>query len=123
MSFAAGRLRHRVRIDRRVESRDVYGGVALTWAPLTGVAATSTVWAAIEPLSVREFITAAAQESQISARITIRARPGLDATLRLVHIVNGVDGPIYNPAGFLSDKDSGLEYVTAPCSEGTNDGQ
>lgn len=123
MSLAAGRLRHRVRIDRRVQTRDAFGGVVVTWAPLTGTAATSTVWAEIVPLSVREFIVSAAQESQLTTRITIRARAGLDATLRLVHLVNGVDGPIYNPAGFLADKESGLEYVTAPCSEGTSDGQ
>lgn len=123
MALAAGRLRHRVRIDRRVESRDAFGGVVVTWEPITGSASTSTVWAAIEPLSVREFMAAAAQESQITTRITIRARAGLNAALRLVHVVDGADGPIYNPAGFLPDKDSGLEYVTAPCSEGITDGR
>ncbi len=117
MTLSAGRLRHRVRIDARSEARDAFGTVIVSWVPV------ATVWAAIEPLSVREFIATAAQESQLTTRITIRARAGLDATLRLVHLVNGVAGAIYNPAGFLADKESGLEYVTAPCSEGTNDGQ
>ena len=29
---------------------------------------------------------------------------------------------IYNPAGWLPDQDSGLEYLTAPVSQGLNEG-
>lgn len=117
MGFPAGRLRHRVRLDQRAETRDQFGGVVVSWVPL------ATVWAAIEPVSVREFITSEEQNSEITARIVLRSRPGLDFTLRIVHVVNGEDGKVYNPHGFLADKDSGLEYVTAPCSEGVSDGQ
>jgi SPP1 family predicted phage head-tail adaptor len=79
----------------------------------------TNVAAAIEPLSVREFIASQQMQSQITARITIRHRQGLTAQMRILHPSTG---KIYNPAGWLADPDSGLEYVTAPCSEGVNDG-
>lgn len=125
MSIAAGRLRHRVRIDELSDvldsngepARDDQGATIRDWQ------AVATVWAAIEPASAREFIQSAAMQSQITVKIIIRHRTGLDAAMRLVHVVNGVDSNIYNPQGFLADKQSGLEYLTIPCSEGVSDGQ
>jgi SPP1 family predicted phage head-tail adaptor len=110
MSLAAGKLRHQVWIDRPVQTRDENGGFINGWEHITA----QPVWAAVEPLSVREFIAAQATQSTISARITIRYRAGLTPDMRIVH---GAD--IYNPAGFLTDKDSGLEYMTIPCTLGT----
>jgi hypothetical protein len=37
--------------------------------------------------------------------------------MRLLH-----GSRIYNPQGWLADPVSGIEYLTAPCSEGVNDG-
>ena len=37
--------------------------------------------------------------------------------MRIVHKTK-----IYNPAGFLADPDSGLEYVTVPVTQGVNEG-
>lgn len=126
MSYAAGKLRHRVRIDRFSDNVDSNGDVIQD--PNTGEVSRSwqavdTVWAAIEPLSAREFIQSAAGQSEITARLVIRFRNDVLATDRLVHVVNGVAGKIYNPAGFLADKESGMEYLTMPCSEGVNDGE
>lgn len=75
------------------------------------------VWAAVEPASVREFIASQQMQSEIVARITIRYRAGLTAQMRILH-----RDRIYNPQGWLADPESGLEYLTAPCSEGVNDG-
>lgn len=121
----SGKLRHRVRVERyeyvldssgvAVQDPDS-GEIARSWQEV------ATVWAAIEPLSTREFIQSQAEQSALTARITIRYLPGLHAGMRLVHLVNGASSKIYNPAGFLADKDSGLEYLTAPCSEGVNEG-
>lgn len=115
----AGKLRHRVTIERLTPledsagpMRDAQGETVRAWLPI------ATVWASIEPLSVREFIAAAATQSQVTTRITIRYRDGLDAAVRIVH-----GGKIYNPAGFLPDKDSGIESLTIPCSEGIDQGQ
>lgn len=125
MSYAAGKLRHRIRIDRFADNLDSNGDVIQD--PNTGEVSRSwqavdTVWAAIEPLSAREFIQSAATQAELVAKIVMRFRTDVDATNRLVHLVNGVPGKIYNPAAPLADKESGLEYLTLPCSEGVNDG-
>lgn len=126
MSYAAGKLRHRIRIDRLTDLLDSNGDVIQD--PVTGEISrewqeVDTVWCAIEPLSGREFIQSAAIQSEIVARIVIRYRDDVLPTDRLVHVVNGVDGRIYNPAAFLPDKESGFEYMTIPSSQGVNDGE
>jgi SPP1 family predicted phage head-tail adaptor len=123
MTLAAGRLRHRVLIERRDFLRDSNGDVIQD--PNTGETSedwfpVAEVYAAIEPLSAREFLAAQSTQSQVTARIVIRHRDGLTAGLRLVHMVNGTRGAVYNPAGFLADKDSGLEYLTIPVSAGVS---
>lgn len=113
MALKAGRLRHRVDIQARQDVQDpVTGEMVPGWV---------TVWpsvpAAIEPLSAREFIAAQAVQSNISARVVIRYREGLLPDMRILH-----RGKIYNPAGWLPDPVRGNEYLTAPCSEGVNEG-
>lgn len=106
----AGRLRHRVVIQRPVDTRDSSdGSVIRTWSNL------ATVWAAIEPLSAKEFIASQAEDSQVSTRIVIRYRDDISHEMRLYHAAKD---KYYNIEGILSDKDSGLEYITIPCSEG-----
>lgn len=77
----------------------------------------ATVWAAIEPLSAREFVAASSIQSQVMARITIRHRQGIEAKMRILH-----RGQVYNIEGVLSDKVSGFEYLTLPVSTGVNEG-
>lgn len=119
MSLSAGKLRHRVRLERYDEVEDSNGVVQDpdSGEVLREWTLVATVWAAIEPLSVREFIQSGAGQSQVSARITLRYRSDLNATWRIVH-----NAKVYNPEGVLADKDSGLEYVTLACSEGVNSG-
>ncbi|EZP51390.1 phage head closure protein [Delftia sp. RIT313] len=126
MALESGKLRHRVRIEAYTEQRDSSGEVIqnqetgevlMTWSEV------ATVWAAVEPLSAREFIQSAATQSQVTARITIRQRDDLLPSMRLVHVRNGRADVIYNPAAFLEDKASGLEYMTIPCSRGVGEGQ
>lgn len=110
----AGRLRHRIDIQEALESQDlVTGAVEVTWVTIH-----ANVPAAVEPLSVREFLASQQAQSEVSVRIVIRYLPDLKASMRILH-----EGKIYNPAGFLADKDSGLEYLTIPCSSGVNQGQ
>lgn len=112
MTLAAGKLRHRIKIQEPKESRTDTGDVLITWKDV------AEVWASVEPLSVREFIAGQAMKSQVTARIVVRYRPGLTAQMRILY-----RGKIYNPQGWLPDPESGLELLTAPCSEGTNDGR
>jgi SPP1 family predicted phage head-tail adaptor len=108
MALAAGRLSHRVTLQQPVQTRDETTGEVLeTYADV------ADVWAAIEPLSAREFIQSAALQAQVVARITIRYRSDVQSTWRVV------DGAkIYKIEGVLEDKESGLEYLTLPVSRG-----
>ncbi|MCO7458407.1 phage head closure protein [Stenotrophomonas maltophilia] len=112
MSLPAGRLRHRVLIQQQVTTRDSDGVEQTAWVDV------ATVWASVEPLSAREFIQSGQTQSAVTARITMRYRDGLSPSMRLVH-----RGEIFNIAGLLPDKVSGLEYITIPVSAGVNDGQ
>jgi SPP1 family predicted phage head-tail adaptor len=123
VSLEAGRLRHRIRIEQLQNLPDSHGDDYQD--PETGETRqewveVATVWAAIEPLSAREFIAAQATQSQITARIVIRYRDGMDGSMRLVHVRTGRADTVYNPHGFQADVESGLEYLTAPCSTGVS---
>jgi SPP1 family predicted phage head-tail adaptor len=123
MSLEAGRLRHRVRIESLQYLLDSHGDVYQN--PDTGETRqewteVATVWAAIEPVSGREFIQSRAIQAEIVARIVTRYRDGLTAAMRLVHVRTGRADVIYSPHAFLADKESGLEYLTIPCSTGVS---
>lgn len=108
----AGRLRHRLVIERRVESQDATtGAVTTSWERV------DEVWAAIEPLSVREFIAAQAQQSEVTGKLVIRPFPGLTAKMRLRK-----GATIFDIAGVLPDNETGADYWTLPYSEGVNEG-
>lgn len=109
----AGDLRHRITIQHQVDQQDPNTGeVTKTWAEF------APAWAAIEPLSARDFIAAKANQSEISGRITIRYRQGVLPTMRILH-----RGQIYTIIGQpLPDKKSGLEYLTLLVSTGVSDG-
>lgn len=118
MSIEAGRLRHRVSIQRKVQTQNpTTGAITETWQEV------AKVWAAIEPLSAREFIQSQAMQAQIVARIVIRHREDVDATMRVVHQRPNKPDKIYSIHGVLADMDSGLEYLTLPVSAGVNSGQ
>lgn len=109
----AGKLRHRVSLQRyQYVGQDPDTGEELRqWQDAR------TCWASIEPLSVREMIAAQAEQSKVSARITIRYTDDVDAAMRVVHTKRGTK-KFYNIEGVLPDNDSGLEYLTLAVSEG-----
>jgi SPP1 family predicted phage head-tail adaptor len=113
MPLDVGKLRHRITIERPVLNQDATTGeMVRTWETVV-----ANEPAAVEPLSVRDFLAAQALQSAVTLRVTIRFRAGLTADMRLLH-----GSRIYNPQGWLADPVSGIEYLTAPCSEGVNDG-
>lgn len=108
--FDARKLRHRVVIQKPVETQNSSSGaVVTTWEDI------ATVWCAIEPLSVKELIAAQAEDSKVSARITMRYRRNISHEMRLYHAGKN---QYYNIEGILADKMSGLDYITVPVSEG-----
>jgi SPP1 family predicted phage head-tail adaptor len=76
----AGRLRHRVVLQRRSESQGTTGEVTWGWATL------ATVWASVEPVTGRQFFAAAQVQSEVDTLIRIRYRPKLNEKLRAVFI-------------------------------------
>ena len=68
----AGWLRHRVTIQEKVITRDVYGEEDFTWEN------TRTVWASVEPARGREFLQA--QTEQVTYDTTVRMRYGTTIT-------------------------------------------
>lgn len=111
MSLDPGRLRHRIELQSQMQTRDDDGAVAVEWR------SEGFVWAAIEPLSAREFIAGQALSSEVDTRITIRYRPDVRADWRAVY-----RGKTYAIRGVLPDKSSGLEYLTLPAVAGATNG-
>lgn len=109
-----GKLKHRLSLQEQSQTQDpTTGQLVVEWQEL------DKLWASIEPLSAREFISAKAVQSEISARIVIRARDGINASQRLV---DERTGAIYNIEGVLRDPKSGQHWMTLPVSEGVDDG-
>ena len=103
-----GKLRHKMTLQEPVDVQDTTTGeMVRTWQEV------AKVWASLEPLSAREFVAAGAEQSEVSARVTIRYREGVTSKMRLVY-----RGFSYDIKGVLSDPKSGLEYLTLPVGEG-----
>lgn len=111
----SGKLRHRLSLQEQKQTQDTTTGhLVVEWQEV------GKLWASVEPLSAREFIAAKTHQSQVSARIVIRATEGINASQRLVDTRTGA---IYNIEGVLRDPKSGHHWMTIPVSEGVNDGQ
>lgn len=110
MSLDAGRLRHLVTIEDQTTTIDS-SGQNTDWTYV------ARAWAAIEPVSGREFIAAQAENSAVTTRILIRFRDDVRASMRIRH-----GGKVYNIRGVLPDKESGREYLTLMCEQGANEG-
>lgn len=67
----AGKLRHRVTIKQKSVTRDSFGGEVITWT------AVATVWAAVEPLTGREWLEGRQVAAEVSTRIRVRYRSGV----------------------------------------------
>lgn len=108
--LSAGKLRHRVQIQSPAFTQDTAtGALNESWQTI------ATVWAEIAPLSAKEFVASQAEASKVATRITVRYNAAITAKCRVYHPAKGL---YYNIEGVLSDKESGLEYQTLPCSEG-----
>lgn len=106
--LASGSLRHKVELQERVITQDPNTGeMVQTWQTV------ATPWAAIVPMSAREFVAANAEQSEVRGRIVIRYRGDVDATMRVVH-----SGKWYAIHGVMPDADSGIEHLSLMTGEG-----
>lgn len=106
----AHRLRHRVTIEQRTQTRDEFGGVVESWETVAIVPA--EVW----PLSGREFVAAQAEQAGVTTRITIRYQAGIEPAMRITH-----DGRTYNIKAVLPDSTL-RRHITLMCESGVNNG-
>lgn len=82
----AGRLRHRVTIEYPLKIQNESGEVIVdTWREL------ATVWAAVEPIAGREYLTASEIRAGVTTRIRMRYRDDITPEMRATH-----DGVIYS---------------------------
>lgn len=86
---------------------------ATTGEMLTTWVNVAAIWAAIAPASGREFLAAAAEQSEVRGRMTIRYRKDIDSTMRIVY-----RGMRHNILAVLPDNESGIEHLTLMTSEG-----
>lgn len=110
----AGKLRHRIEIQHKITLRDPSTGNFLepAWVEF------AKVWASVEDSSARDLVAAKAAKSQTTGRMVIRYRPGVLPTMRILYRseIYSIEGPP------LTDKESGLEYLTLLVSKGVKDG-
>lgn len=87
----AGDLDRRITIQKPSTEQDEWGQRANEWSDVC------SVWASISDISGREYVSASAERSEISTRIIIRERSGINASMR---VVRGDD--IYNILAVLN---------------------
>lgn len=111
----AGKLRHRIDIEEFTQVRDPDTG---EFAEPAWVAKWPKCPARVEPLSARDLVAAKAAQSEATARMVIRYRPGVLPTMRIIYRgqVYSIEGPP------LEDDKSGQEYLTILVSKGVKDG-
>lgn len=96
----AGQLDQRVTVERFSRTEDELGQPIESWAPLF------TCWAAVEPLTGREYIAAQAAVSEVTARIRMRFRPWMTAQDRVIH-----NGTTYNIVSVIDVRSENRELV------------
>lgn len=107
-AVAAGDLRHKVELQALVDGQDpVTGQFEPVWTTI------ARPWAQIVPMSAREFLSAAAEQSEVRGRIVIRFNGEVDATMRIVY-----RGKWYAIHGVMPDAESGKEHMTLMTGEG-----
>ena len=73
----AGRLRHRLLLQSKIETQDSYGAAIITWTD------EATVWGAIEPLSGQEYFSQAQVQAEAKVKMTIRYYDGITTEWRI----------------------------------------
>ncbi len=76
----AGMLDQRVTLWRLTSITDDWGSLIQNWTPMF------TCWAAVEPLTGREYFAADAAQSEVTARIRMRYRTDLTPADEVEHL-------------------------------------
>lgn len=106
----AGKLRHRITIQRKSLTADEYGGPVESWADV------ATVAASVEPMAGRELANAQTVNAEVTTRITMRYRAGVIAANRITF-----EGKFYNLFSVI-DPEMKHRTLIIMASEGLNEG-
>lgn len=90
----AGQLDQRIHLERLSEGRDKYGQPVFEWLYVL------SAWAAVEPLTGREYHAAMATAAESTQRIRMRHRQDVTPDLRVKH------GDLYYDIQSVADVDS-----------------
>lgn len=109
----SGRLRHLVSLQIRQDSQQPGGQVVHSYVE------TAKIWANVSPLSGREFFAAQQVNSEITTKITVRFRPEIDSTYRIVHTVNRSVSPpwtdVYDVLAVVADEKTNRRELALMC--------
>lgn len=111
----AGDLRHRIRLQRRSETRDALNQPATSWVDV------AALWAEVLPLAGRKLMVGQAIHSEVTHTIGIRyqaqfASPREVAKMRILY-----NDRIFNIHASI-DVEERHKMIELSCSEGLNDG-
>jgi SPP1 family predicted phage head-tail adaptor len=106
--LASGDLNKRVQLQSYTLTQDPGSG-----APIKIWGTIAWVWADVNYQSVREFVAAGAEQSEVRGYMQIRYRPDVDAKMRIVH-----NGKWFAILGVMPDNESGKEHLTCAVTEG-----
>ena len=72
-----GKLRHRITLQKQVNTVNDYGAAVTTWKNV------ATVWADVRPLSGREYFSAQQIQSEVTTQIWLRHIEGIKPTMKV----------------------------------------
>jgi SPP1 family predicted phage head-tail adaptor len=72
-----GELRHRITIQKLVNTQDTFGQPLEQWPNVV------TVWASVKPIVGKEFFAAETVNSEVTHKIKIRYRAGITPDMRV----------------------------------------
>ncbi|WP_250532432.1 phage head closure protein [Caballeronia sp. ATUFL_F1_KS39] len=110
--MAAGPLRHRVQLQAPVVQIDDETGEPV----ITDWTDKGSVWAAVEPVSGREWLLSAEFREGVTTRIRIRWRDDIDSTWRVIHTRTSGE-TVYNIDAVLP-RYEGMSELHLMCSSG-----
>lgn len=111
---AAGALRTPVFLGKPVIVKDAAGGETLTWAELA-------TWAAIEPLTGREWATGLLKDA-VDCKVTIRLSDGWIPSARW-RVRDAVTDALYNLVAVMPSGQHGAAECLAKSAQGNADGR
>ncbi len=105
--MSIGDLRHKIQIQEPIRSEDGGGGGEIAWRYV------ATVWAKIMPTNGREEFNAEKRRGRVSHMVTLRWRPGVSPTQRIVH------GTRVLQIESVADPDERRRWLICACVERT----